>query len=137
MATLSSSAEAVKRDVAEVTAAFAPPAGPRPDPCAPNFIRLCEDPTPEEILINSLYVSLRGQVEDGSTTQAEADRKLNEYRQRLEREPFVPGLTVFMSAALEGGAMTASEILELIGRKVVLLKIARKTKALFPPAGKS
>ena len=84
-----------ERDAEEVSAAFAPR---RADPCAPNFIRLCEDPTREEILINSLYVSLRGQVEDDSITQAEADRKLSEYRQRLEREPIVPGLRVFLSA---------------------------------------
>ncbi len=82
-------------DVGEVSAAFA---APRADPCARHFIRLCEDPTREEILVNSLYVSLRGMVEDGSVTQAAADKKLRDYIVSLEETPFVPGFQVFMSA---------------------------------------
>jgi hypothetical protein len=70
----------------------------RPEPRVLNFCNLREKPTQEDILMTSLAISLRGMIEQGQIPQAEADQRLDDYKQRLRRNPFPPNLKVFMSA---------------------------------------
>jgi hypothetical protein len=71
---------------------------PRPDPTLPGFIRLCDDPTREEISLATLASSLRGQVAKGMIAQAAADAQLKAFRERLERDPFGPDFRPMMAA---------------------------------------
>ena len=98
METVTAATERCKR---QVSAACAPPEPPFfPDPCEPDFIRLCVgEPTKGQICVNCLAVALAGQVEDGLISQAEANRELLFYRISLEASPFSPGLQVFMAAS--------------------------------------
>ena len=49
-------------------------------------------------MISSLAISLRGMVEQGQIPQSEADRQLDNYKQRLQRNPFPSEFQVLMSA---------------------------------------
>lgn len=97
METVTAATERCKR---QVSAACAPPE-PRffPDPCEPDFIRLCVgEPTKEQICVNCLAVALAGQVEDGLISQAEANRELLFYRISLEAQPFLPWFEIMAMA---------------------------------------
>ena len=80
-------------DRAEISIALA-----RPDPTKPGFFGRVAKPTREEIAIAALARSLRRMVAQSSIAQGEADRRLNEYRQRLRRRPFAPDFYVMMMA---------------------------------------
>jgi hypothetical protein len=69
------------------------PTGPQwhPDPVEPGFIRWCEDPTREQICTNTMATALRGMVEAGQISEAQADRELWLYRVSLEQDPFSEG----------------------------------------------
>ncbi len=89
------------RDIAEVSIFFVAPEK-RPDPAERGFFSRCENPTPEEICIASLASSLRTRVKRGSISRSVADRELDDYRQRLEREPFSPNFRPLMMAKPPG-----------------------------------
>ena len=63
-----------------------------PDPCEcePSFIRWKENPTREQICINTVAIALAGLVADGRLSQAAADHELWLYMVRLEETPFSP-----------------------------------------------
>jgi hypothetical protein len=71
----------------------------RPEPRVLDFCNFREEPTREDIMVTSLATSLRGMVKQGSISQAEADRRLDDYKLRLQRNPFPADLQVFMSAS--------------------------------------
>jgi hypothetical protein len=103
----------VERDVAEISIQLVASKRPdtsnkfvrRPikaskhDPVEPGFFSNVENPTREEIAIGTLARSLRKMVQRGSVSQADADRQLAEYRDRLRREPFAPEFRAMMMAA--------------------------------------
>ena len=70
----------------------------RSEPRVLNSCSRRDEPTREEIMVTSLALSLRGMVQQGSISQSEADRQLDEYKQRLQLSPFPPDFQVFMSA---------------------------------------
>ena len=100
------------------------------DPTEPGFFSRCEDPTREEICCASFAASLRGQVKNGTISQSEADRQLNEYRQLLEREPFGPAPQD--SAAEPPGGQKQRKYRALVrhGDEDTLLKTAEILEAL-------
>ena len=59
-------------------------------------------------MVTSLAINLRGMVEQGRIPQAEVDRRLDDYRQRLWNNSFQSDLQVFMSAS---GARDRDEII--------------------------
>jgi hypothetical protein len=97
----------------------------RPDPTEPGFFSRCEDPTRKDIAIASLATSLRSMVKRGSISRSEADRQLNEYKQRLQGEPFGPDFWPFMMASK---SLLEDEISEKIRRPGISPEFLRAQK---------
>ena len=90
----------------------------RSEPRVLNFCKLRVEPTREDIMVTSLALSLRGIVEQGQISQSEADRKLDDYKQLLQLNPFPPEFQVFMCARdpVRAAIIAANPILEYLSR---------------------
>jgi hypothetical protein len=84
----------INRDVAEIS--IQPE---RPDPAEPGFFSKVEYPRREEIALSCLAAVLRKMVSKGSVSQADADRQLDNYRDKMRHAPFANDFQPMNSSA--------------------------------------